>query len=106
MSEFIDKDRWINLSLVHEREIYDLQGKIADLGAEIERLKDVCVRNQNVSAELFDLCVTLKGENERLRKAGDAMVNHIRKGEEVLFECLDGDNVVAAWDAAKEGGAK
>lgn len=48
----------------------------------------------------------LAAENERLRKAGDAMVDHIRKGEEVLFECLDGDDVVAAWNAAKEGQTK
>ena len=45
----------------------------------------------------------LKAEVERLRKAGDAMVSHIRKGEEVLFECLDGDPVINEWNAAKEG---
>lgn len=45
----------------------------------------------------------LQAEVERLRKAGDAMVSHIRKGEEVLFECLDGDAVINDWNAAKEG---
>ena len=50
-----------------------------------------------------DEVARLKAEVERLRKAGDAMVSHIRKGEEVLFECLDSDEVINDWNAAKEG---
>ena len=45
----------------------------------------------------------LKAEVERLRKAGDAMVEHIRHGEEICYEIIDGDEVIQAWNAAKEG---
>lgn len=97
MSDFIDKDRWINLSLVHEREIYGLQGKIADQGAEIERLKDVCVRNQNVISELLDRCVKLKADLSLLRLAGDAMAERLEDDGETHPESDD-------WWDAKNGG--
>ena len=103
MSDFTDKDRWINLSLVHEREVYDLQGKIADLGAQNERLREACVRNQNVIAELFDRCSTLKGDNERLRKAGDALADLIWWEDPVYSDIM---KVTQGWKAAKEGAAK
>ena len=64
----------------------------ASLKAEVERLR----------ASSFVTAVPVE-QYERLRKAGDAMVSHIRKGEEVLFECLDSDEVINDWNAAKEG---
>ena len=45
-----------------------------------------------------DNYAALAAENERLRKAGDAM-----------RDCVDSDifpNIIAAWNAAKEGGRK
>lgn len=51
MSQPNDRDKWINLSVIHEKEVYDLQGKVA----------------------------ALKAENKRLRKAGNAMANCINE---------------------------
>jgi hypothetical protein len=39
MSQTNDRQKWINLSIVHEKEISDLQGKVAALQAEVERLR-------------------------------------------------------------------
>mgnify|MGYP003638577232 CR=1 FL=1 len=84
-----------------------LKGRIIALDAQVETLTAEvrCLEAVVRSHERVDslIVANLKAENERLRKAGDAMVSHIRKGEEVLFECLDGDEVINDWNAAKEG---
>ena len=85
-----DRDKWINLSALHEKEIYDLQGKVADLvRLQLETLEE---RNK------------AEAENERLRKAGDAFIGTY------LFASVKGlvsqdiaAKVIQEWKAAKEG---
>ena len=46
----------------------------------------------------------LKVEVERLRKAGDAMVDYIERTESNAYDIeADGDDRIAEWNAAKEG---
>ena len=55
MSEPNDRDKWINLSVTHEKEVYDLQGIVATLvRLQLETLEE---RNK------------AEAENERLRSA-------------------------------------
>ena len=79
-----DRDKWINLSALHEKEIYDLQGKVADLvRLQLETLEE---RNK------------AEAENERLRKAGDAMadcINEFRRG--ILCNALDKVGGFRVW---------
>ena len=44
----------------------------------------------------------LKSENERLRKAGDALITALDKRDDV-FDNSDKRNAINAWLAAKEG---
>ena len=57
-----------------------------------------CQRDAATIAFLHKECVHLKAKVERLRKAGDAMVE-IVKGT----YCIDKPSVLIAWNAAKEG---
>ena len=82
----------------------------ARLKAEVERLTALVESNLNSSKVAMgkaDAMLherdSLKAEVERLRKAGDAMVKHIRHGEEVCYETIAGDDVIHAWNAAKDG---
>lgn len=66
------------------------------LGVEIAEMR-VLIEEMNNTINISQAkCRELKEENERLRKAGDAM-----------RDCVDSDifpNIIAAWNAAKEGG--
>ena len=69
----------------------------ADLLVENKRLKDENeqLREAWVDKKMQEHRDYLAAENERLRKAGDAM-----------RDCVDSDtfpNIIAAWNAAKEG---
>ena len=99
------------------KHLVDLSAENARLKAEVERLhKYVETMERESMSDEYDInhqtriingLLTdkerLQAEVERLRKAGDAMVKHIRHGEEVCYEIIDGDEVIKAWNAAKEG---
>ena len=106
--------RWPNY---HVDALIKAQAKVADLKAEVkkwqraeaavgEKVMEVCEENVRLKAEverLRNLGIKLDGyvdlvrhENERLRKAGDAMAD--------LLSCAGSPpNVVQSWNAAKEG---
>lgn len=74
--------------------------QIATLQAENERLRLVAQDNK-AETEATRL------QNERLRKAGDGlMFEGETMAHEVSWNPAPWDRVVAAWVAAKEGGAK
>ena len=61
-----------------------------------------CQRDASTIAFLHKECVRLKAEVERLRKAGDAMVQLLCHMDVVMD--MDSDHPeVEAWNAAKEG---
>ena len=78
-------------------EITELKTKVADLEAKIEHLKEVCVRNQNVIAELFEECRVIQQDKYRLLVAGNAMAERMEDDGETHPES---DN----WWDAKNGG--
>jgi hypothetical protein len=97
-----------------------LEAENARLKADVGELADALKLASEVGIKIADEVTRLKAEVERLRassfvtavpveqyervvKAGDELISHIRKGEEVLFEHLDGEEVINAWNAAKEG---
>ena len=54
--------------------------------------------------EMKEEIARLKAEVERLRKAGDAMVDYIERTESNAYDIeADGDDRIAEWLAAKEG---
>ena len=85
-----DRDKWINLSALHEKEIYDLQGKVADLvRLQLETLEE---RNK------------AEAENERLRKAGDAFIGtYLFASVKGLVSQETAAQVIQDWQSAKEG---
>jgi hypothetical protein len=63
--------------------------------------------SRNLIKQLKDQRAALQAENERLRKAGDGlMFEGETMAHEVSWNPAPWDRVVAAWVAAKEGGAK
>ena len=77
----------------YEKRIAALEARIAEM-ARANRLKAI-----PVEAKLIDRIAELKAENERLRKAGDAMVDMV--DWEVPYERRK--KLEADWNAAKEG---
>ena len=67
----------------------------ARLKAEVARLEAFCTLTI-IPNEI------LQAENERLRKAGDAMLLALNKRDDI-FDNSDKDNAIADWNAAKEG---
>ena len=70
------------------KHLVDLSAENARLKAEVERLK-------MEESKLLTLCETYEGDLERLRKAGDAMVPLLGRG--------DYHDARINWNAAKEG---
>jgi len=77
--------------------------RIAEYQAENTRLKAEVERLRNLGIKLDGYVDLVRHENERLRKAGDAMVE-LLKDEDYNTEpdeyCM---KEVVAWNAAKEG---
>ena len=80
----------------YEKRIAELEARVAEMARE-QRLKAI-----PVEAQLIDRIAELKAENERLRKAGDEMVNRIRWFERP-FKSVAKCPEIEAWNAAKEG---
>lgn len=80
----------------YEKRIAELEARVEQLARE-QRLKAI-----PVEAQLIDRIAELKAENERLRKAGDEMVNRIRWFERP-FKSVAKCPEIEAWNAAKEG---
>ena len=79
----------------------DVDGKLCEYRdyarrkAEVERLK-------MEESKLLTLCETYEGDLERLRKAGDELVEVIQEMDVIID--MDSDHPeVKAWNAAKEG---
>ena len=76
--------------------------RIGELKAENARLKAECQARQAENSVLAVECDSLKGEVERLRKAGDAMAEALNLNDDV-FDNQDKREAQANWLAAKQG---
>lgn len=84
----MSSDDWNKL-----KHLVDLSAENARLKAEVERLK-------MEESKLLTLCETYEGDLERLRKAGDGVVERLR----ILGANSDYSMYfINAWNAAKEG---
>lgn len=80
----------------YEKRIAELEARVAQLALH-QRIKAI-----PIEAQLIDSIAELKAENERLRKAGDAMACLIKYEPGVnTFDPIP--QVVKNWNAAKEG---
>ena len=83
----------------------------AALQAENERLKSETIRQiESAMPPIEAYIAKLEAENQRLRKAGDAMENELFRVILMELPGLEKEDInnqyIAAWVAAKEGGAK
>ena len=76
-------------------EMKDLRAENARLRAEVERLK-------MEESKLLTLCETYEGDLDRLRKAGDKLVEAIQEMD-VIIDMDSEHPEINAWNAAKEG---
>ena len=73
----------------------ELEARCNELKAEVERLK-------MEESKLLTLCETYEGDLDRLRKAGDDLVDAIKEMD-VIIDMDSNHPEVDAWNAAKEG---
>ena len=94
------------------KHLVDLSAENARLKTEVELLtaevsfdKRVQLHVDKLVAEFTQCQVErLQAEVERLRKAGDAMVDYIERTEASAYDIEpDGGDRIADWNAAKEG---
>ncbi len=86
----------IEVNYVH---FHNLNRNVLDLGKQVRELSEDKARYMEMCDELDARCNELKSDVDRLTKAGDAMASHVR----VYCSCFVCEQLIEAWNAAKEG---